>query len=88
MEKTDSQWNEIDETNLTIAERCVYRARKRAVELYRRGSSAGEILGATGLSGTAAAHLWKKCCARDPETGESRGYKALIPRSRIKKFIR
>lgn len=88
MEKTEDGWKDIDETDLTIAERCVYRARKKAVELYRRGSSAGEIFGATGLSGTAAAHLWKKCCAKDPETGESRGYEALIPRSRIKKFIR
>ena len=48
MEKTEDRWKDIDETDLTIAERCVYRARKKAVELYRRGSSAGEIFGATG----------------------------------------
>lgn len=84
----EEQWKEIDETKLTIAERCVYRTRRRAVELYLKGSTAKEILWATGLSGIAVARLWERCCQKDPDTGESLGFQALVPRSKIKKFIR
>ena len=87
MEK-ENHWEEVDETKLTVAERCVYRTRRKAVELYQRGSSPMEIFRATGLGGTAAERLWHKCCARNPETGECGGYKALVPKSKIKKFIR
>lgn len=87
MEK-EQQWEEVDESELTVAERCVYRNRRKAVELYRKGSGAGEIFRATGLGGMAAERLWNKCCAKDPETGECGGYKALVPKSKIKKFIR
>lgn len=82
------QWEEVDETKLTIAERCVYRTRRRAVELYLKGGTAKEILCATGLSRIAVTRLWERCCVKDPETGKSCGFKALIPRSKIKKFIR
>ena len=86
--ETENQWEEVDETELTVAERCVYRIRRRAVELYRNGSSPGEIFRATGLGSTAVERLWHRCCARDPQTGERKGYEALVPRSKIKKFIR
>ncbi len=84
----EDQWEEVDEAELTVAERCVYRTRRKAVELYRKGSSPGEIFRATGLGGTAVERLWHRCCARNPETGECRGYKALVPRSKIKRFSR
>lgn len=82
------QWEEIDESELTIAQRCVYRNRRKAVELYRNGGSAREIFQATGLNETTAARLWERCRAKDPHTGECGGYKALVPKSKIKKFIR
>lgn len=88
MGKQERQWEEVDETNLTIAERCVYRTRRRALELYLGGSNAKDIFRATGLSHTAVIRLWNKCCAKDPETGECLGFRALVPRSKIKKFIR
>lgn len=82
------RWEEIDESQLTIAQRCVYRTRRKAVELYRNGRSAKEIFRATGLNETTAARLWERCCAKDPHTGQCGGYKALVPKSKIKKFVR
>lgn len=87
MEK-ENQWEEIDESQLTIAQRCVYRNRRKAVELYRNGCGAVEIFRATGLKETAAARLWERCRAKDPHTGQCGGYKALVPKSKIKKCIR
>lgn len=81
-------WKEIDEKELTIAERCLYRTRRRALELYQKGKSAKEIFIATGINHIAVKRLWERCCARDPETGECCGYKALVPKSKIKRFIR
>lgn len=88
MEKGKAAWEEIDETELTIAERCVYRIRRQAVGLYLEGNTAGEIFRVTGLNHTAVVRLWNKCCAVNPETGRHRGFAALVPRSKIKKFIR
>jgi len=82
------QWEEIDEEKLTIAERCVYRTRRRALELYLKGGTAKEILCATGLSRIAVTRLWERCRVKDPKTGKSCGFKALIPKSKTKKFIR
>ena len=88
VEEKETEWKEIDENALTIAERCLYRSRRRALELYKKGKSAKEIFVATGISRVAVKHLWERCCAKDPETGESCGYEALIPKSKIKRFIR
>lgn len=88
MGKMKNQWNEVDETELTIAERCVYRIRRKAVELYREGGSPKEIFCATGMSRTEVLRLWNRCCATDPNTGECCGYQALVPKSKIKRFIR
>ncbi len=88
MGKQERQWEEVDETTLTIAERCVYRIRRRALELYLGGVNAKDIFRATGLSHTAVMRLWNRCCAKDPETGEYLGFRALVPKSKIKKFIR
>ncbi len=82
------KWAEIDESELTIAERCVYRTRRRAMELYLKGGTAREILCVTGLSRIAVTRLWERCCETDPDTGESRGFKALVPRSKMKRFVR
>lgn len=84
----DENWEEIDETKLTIAERCLYRTRRRAVDLYLKGGTAKDILCATGLSRIAVTRLWERCCQKDPETGESYGFKALVPRSKMKKYVR
>ena len=88
MGKQERQWEEVDETTLTIAERCVYRIRRRALELYLGGVNAKDIFRATGLSHTAVMRLWNRCCAKDPETGECLGFRDLVPKSKIKKFIR
>ncbi len=88
MGKQERQWEEVDETTLTIAEQCVYRIRRRALDLYLGGSNAKDIFRATGLSHTAVMRLWNRCCAKDPETGECLGFRALVPKSKIKKFIR
>ena len=40
VEEKETQWKEIDENALTIAERCLYRSRRRALELYQKGKSA------------------------------------------------
>ncbi|MCI8515746.1 MAG: hypothetical protein HFG75_02560 [Hungatella sp.] len=88
MEKADSQWKEVDERKLTTAERCVYRNRRKAIELYKKGYAAMEIFRLTGLNGAAVVRLWNRCCEKDPETGQCCGYEALVPRSRIKRFIR
>lgn len=82
------QWQEVDETKLTMAERCVYRNRRRALELFRNGSPSKDIFQITGLTHRAILRLWKRCCSQNPETGVSYGYEGLIPRSKIKKFIR
>ena len=66
------KWAEIDESELTIAE----------------GGTAREILCVTGLSRIAVTRLWERCCETDPDTGESRGFKALVPRSKMKRFVR
>ncbi len=62
--------------------------RRRALELYLGGVNAKDIFRATGLSHTAVMRLWNRCCAKDPETGEYLGFRALVPKSKIKKFIR
>lgn len=82
------QWREADVTTLTMAERCVYQNRRKALELYQKGCTAGEIFKATGLNHAAVMRLWKRCCARNPETDICFGYEALVPRSKMKKFIR
>lgn len=88
MKNAEKLWTEPDEARLTTAQRCVYRIRKKAVVLYSKGSSAKEIFLATGMNSVEVLRLWNRCCATDPETGECYGYKALVPRSKIKKFIR
>lgn len=88
VEEQGKQWKEIDEEKLTVAERCLYRTRRRALELYQKGKSAKEIFIATGISHIAVKRLWERCCAKDPETGECCGYGALVPKSKIKRFIR
>ena len=60
MGKQERQWEEVDETTLTIAERCVYRIRRRALELYLGGVNAKDIFRATGLSHTAVMRLWNR----------------------------
>lgn len=87
-EKREIRWTEIDEEELTIAERCVYRTRRKAMELYQKGCSANEIFLATGINRIAVQRLWNRCCAINPETGECQGYQALIPRSKMKRFVR
>lgn len=82
------QWQEIDETKLTMAERCVYRNRRRALELFQNGSPSKDIFRITGVTHGAILRLWKRCCSQNPETGVSYGYEGLIPRSKMKKFIR
>ena len=84
----EKQWQEIDESKLTLAERCVYRNRRRALELSRKGSSPKEIFRMTGISHAALVRLQKRGTTQNPETGISYGYEVLIPRSKIKKFIR
>lgn len=84
----EKQWQEIDESKLTLAERCVYRNRRRALELSRKGRSPKEIFRMTGISHAALVRLQKRCTTQNPETGISYGYEGLIPRSKIKKFIR
>lgn len=71
MGKQERQWEEVDETTLTIAERCVYRIRRRALELYLGGVNAKDIFRATGLSHTAVMRLWNRCC--EPAVCESFG---------------
>lgn len=79
---------EADVSKMTMAERCVYQNRRKAVGLYQKGCTAMEIFRATGINRGTVARLWKRCCAKDPETGECLGYEALVPRSKMKKFIR
>ena len=82
MEKIESQWKEVNEEELTLSARCVYRIRRRAVELYRKGGSAREIFCATGMNHMEVLRLWRRCCAKDPDTGECLGYRALVPKSK------
>ena len=35
----ENSWQDVDESAMNLGQRCVYRNRKRAVELYRRGCS-------------------------------------------------
>ena len=53
-----------------------------------KGGTGAEILCATGLSRTAVMKLWNRCCAKDPDTGKCCGFWALIPKSKMKNFIR
>lgn len=84
----ESSWQDIDESAMNLGQRCVYRNRKRAVELYRRGCSPQEIFRLTGMGPGMVSRMWKKCCTKDPETGSVKGYQALVPKSKVKSFIR
>ena len=84
----ESTWCEADESSMNIGQRCVYRNRKRAIELYRRGCSPQEIFRLTGMGPGMVSRMWKKCCTKDPETGSVKGYQALVPKSMVKSFIR
>ena len=74
------QWKEADMTALTMAERWVYQNRIKALELYRKGCTAGEVFKVTGLNHAAVKRLWERCCARNPETDICFGYEALVPK--------
>ena len=84
----EKSWQDVDESSMNLGQRCVYRNRKRAVELYRRGCSPQEIFRLTGMGPGMVSRMWKKCCTKDPETGNVKGYQALVPKSKVKSFIR
>ena len=84
----ENSWQDVDESVMNLGQRCVYRNRKRAVELYRRGCSPQEIFRITGMGPGMVSRMWKKCCTKDPETGNVKGYQALVPKSKVKSFIR
>ena len=84
----EKSWQDVDESSMNLGQRCVYRNRKRAVELYRRGCSPQEIFRITGMGPGMVSRMWKKCCTKDPETGNVKGYQALVPKSKVKSFIR
>lgn len=84
----ENSWQDVDESAMNLGQRCVYRNRKRAVELYRRGCSPQEIFRLTGMGPGMVSRMWKKCCTKDPETGSVKGYQALVPKSKVKSFIR
>ena len=84
----ENSWQDVDESAMNLGQRCVYRNRKRAVELYRRGCSSQEIFRITGMGPGMVSRMWKKCCTKDPETGNVNGYQALVPKSKVKSFIR
>ena len=84
----ESSWQDIDESAMNLGQRCVYRNRKRAIELYRKGCSPQEIFRITGMGPGMVSRMWKKCCTKDPETGSVKGYQALVPKSKVKSFIR
>ncbi len=84
----ENSWQDVDESAMNLGQRCVYRNRKRAMELYRRGCSPQEIFRLTGMGPGMVSRMWKKCCTKDPETGSVKGYQALVPKSKVKSFIR
>lgn len=84
----ENSWQDVDESAMNLGQRCVYRNRKRAMELYRRGCSPQEIFRITGMGPGMVSRMWKKCCTKDPETGSVKGYQALVPKSKVKSFIR
>ena len=84
----ENSWQDVDESAMNLGQRCVYRNRKRAMELYRRGCSPQEIFRITGMGPGMVSRMWKKCCTKDPETGNVKGYQALVPKSKVKSFIR
>lgn len=84
----ENSWQDVDESAMNLGQRCVYRNRKRAMELYRRGCSPQEIFRLTGMGPGMVSRMWKKCCTKDPETGNVNGYQALVPKSKVKSFIR
>ena len=84
----ENSWQDVDESAMNLGQRCVYRNRKRAIELYRRGCSPQEIFRLTGMGPGMVSRMWKKCCTKDPETGSVKGYQALVPKSKVKSFIR
>ena len=45
----ENSWQDVDESAMNLGQRCVYRNRKRAMELYRRGCSPQEIFRLTGI---------------------------------------
>ena len=61
-----NSWQDVDESAMNLGQRCVYRNRKRAVELYRRGCSPQEIFRLTGMGPGMVSRMWKKCCTKDP----------------------
>ena len=69
----ENSWQDVDESAMNLGQRCVYRNRKRAVELYRRGCSPQEIFRLTGMGPGMVSRMWKKCCTKDPETGSVKG---------------
>lgn len=63
-----------------------YEARKNAVILFARNESAEEIWSQTGISKDRAREFYKRCLST--KDGRMRGFYALIPYSRTKKYER
>ncbi len=70
---------------MKLGERCLYRNRKKALDLYLQGARTAVILKATGLNRAAARRLLERCCRINPETGQCYGYKGLLLEAGIRR---
>lgn len=83
-----STWDEIDEASLDSISQETYRKRKEAVILYIKGSmKIKEITEKTGIERHELNRLIKRCLELDPSEMVW-GFRALIPRKRIRAYNR
>ena len=74
-----ANWPTIDEANLPDKTRKAYLARKRAVNLLLRGSSAQTIKSRTGITIDYIRRLIRQCCVRTHPDGRLWGWRGLVP---------
>ena len=77
-----AQWIDIPVEVVPANKRSVFAKRKMAVDMYIDGVNYSDIYSSTGIAHTHLSGLITKCLTRD-ETGNTYGYRAIIPRVRL-----
>lgn len=82
-----SDWPNVNVDRLTEDDKEVYFNRRTAIEMYYNGHSHQEIENKTGIHRNKVARMVNRCLQPDDQ-GIPWGYRALIPRKRIRSYTR
>lgn len=77
-----AQWIDVPVEVVSANKRSVFAKRKMAVDMYIDGVNYSDIYSSTGIAHTHLSGLITKCLTRD-ETGNTYGYRAIIPGVRL-----